>query len=40
MENKTPIEGLTETKFRPEMEGTTLQRLPHPGIHSINNHQT
>ena len=37
---KIPMEGLTETKFRAETEGKTIQRLPHPGIHPINNHQT
>jgi hypothetical protein len=40
MGNKTPMEGVTETKFRVEMAGRTIQRLPHPGIHSIYNHQT
>jgi hypothetical protein len=38
--NKIAMEGVTETKFRAETEGRTIQRLPHPGIHSINNHQT
>jgi hypothetical protein len=38
--NKIPMEGVTETKFRAEMEGRTIQRLPHPEIHPINNHQT
>jgi hypothetical protein len=38
--NKIPMEGVTETKFRAEMEGRTMQRLLHPGIHLINNHQT
>ena len=38
--NKIPIEGVTETKFRAEPEGTAMQRLPNLGIHSINNHQT
>ena len=38
--NKIPMEGVTETKFRAETEGRTIQRLPHPGIHPINNHQT
>jgi hypothetical protein len=37
-ENKIPMEGVT--KFGAETEGKTIQRLPHPGIHSINNHQT
>jgi hypothetical protein len=40
MENKIPMEGVTETKFGAEMEGRTMQRLPHPGIHPINSHQT
>jgi hypothetical protein len=39
MGNKIPMEGVTETKFRAETEGRTLQRLPNPGIHPINNHQ-
>jgi hypothetical protein len=34
------MEGVTETKFRAETEGTITQRLPHLGIHPINNHQT
>jgi hypothetical protein len=38
--NKIPMEGVTETKFRADTEGRTIQRLPHPGIHPINNHQT
>jgi hypothetical protein len=40
MENKIAMEGVTEKKFRAETEGRTIQRLPHPGIHPINNHQT
>jgi hypothetical protein len=40
MGNKTPTEGVTETKFGAEMEGRTIQRLPHPGNHLINNHQS
>jgi hypothetical protein len=40
MSNKIPMEGVTETKFRAETEGRTIQRLPHPGIHSIYHHQT
>jgi hypothetical protein len=40
MGNKIPMEGVTETKFRAETEGRTIQRLPHPRIHPINNHQT
>ena len=38
--NKIPIEGVTETTFRAEIEGRTIQRLPHWGIHPIYNHQT
>jgi hypothetical protein len=38
--NKMPMEGVTETKFRAETEGMTIQRLPHLGIQPINNHQT
>jgi hypothetical protein len=38
MGNKIPMEGVTETKFGAEMEGRTMQRLPHPGIHTIINH--
>ena len=38
--NKTPLEGVTETKFGTKMKGWTIQRLPHPGIHPIINHQT
>ena len=40
MGNKIPMEGVTETKFGAGTEGRTSQRLPHPGIHPINNHQT
>jgi hypothetical protein len=40
MGNKIPVEWVTETKFRAEIEGKTIQRLPHPGIHLIYNHQT
>jgi hypothetical protein len=29
MGDKTPMEGVTESKFRAETEGTTIQRLPH-----------
>jgi hypothetical protein len=29
MGNKIPMEGITETKFRSEMEGRTFQGLPH-----------
>jgi hypothetical protein len=35
-----PMEGVTETKFKAETEDMTIQRLPHLGIHPINNHQT
>jgi hypothetical protein len=37
--NKILMEEVTETKSRTETEGTTIQRLPHLGINSINNHQ-
>jgi hypothetical protein len=40
MGNKIPMEGVTETKVSAEPEGMTIQRLPHLGIHIINNHQT
>jgi hypothetical protein len=40
MGNKILIEGVKETKFRAEMEGRTIKRLPHLGIHLINHHQT
>jgi hypothetical protein len=40
MGNKIPMEGATETSFRAEPEGMAIQRLPHLGIHPINNHQT
>jgi hypothetical protein len=40
MEDKIPMEGVTVTKFRAETEERTTQRLPHPGIHPIYNHQT
>jgi hypothetical protein len=40
MGNKIPMEGVTKTKFGVEMEGRTIQRLPHLRIHPINNHQT
>jgi hypothetical protein len=38
--NKIPMEGVTQTKFRAKTEGKTIQRLFHPGIHPIYNHQT
>ena len=37
--NKIPMEGVTETKFGAKSKGWTIQRLPHPGIHSIISHQ-
>jgi hypothetical protein len=40
MGNKIPMERVTETKFRAETEGRTIQRLPHLEIHPINNYQT
>jgi hypothetical protein len=40
MGNKTPMEGVKETKFWADMEGSTIQRLPHLGIYPINSHQT
>jgi hypothetical protein len=40
MGKKIPMEVFIETKCRAEMEGRTIQRLPHLGIHPINNHQT
>jgi hypothetical protein len=38
MGNKIHMDGVT--KFRAEPEGMTIQRLPHLGIHPINNYQT
>jgi hypothetical protein len=40
MGNSIPMEGVIETNFRADLEGTTIQRLPYLGIHPINNHQT
>jgi hypothetical protein len=40
MGNKIPMEVIIETKFGAETEGRTFQRMPQPGIHPINNHQT
>jgi hypothetical protein len=40
MENKILMEGVTETKFGARTKGKTIQRLSHPGIHPIYNHQT
>ena len=37
--NKTPMEGVTETKFGAKMKRWTIQRLPHPEIHPIISHQ-
>jgi hypothetical protein len=36
------MEGVSGTKFGAETEGMAIQRLPHLGIHPINNpkHQT
>jgi hypothetical protein len=34
MGNKIQMEGVTETKFRDEMKGRTMQRLPRPGDQS------
>jgi hypothetical protein len=39
MGNKISMEGATKTKIGAETEGRTIQRLLHPVIHSINNHQ-
>jgi hypothetical protein len=33
-ENKISMEGVTETKFRTETEGMTMQRVPHLGMHN------
>jgi hypothetical protein len=38
--NKIPMEVVTETKFGAETESMIIQKLPHLGIHPINNHQT
>jgi hypothetical protein len=38
MENKIPMEGVTETKFGGETEGRTMQSVPHPGFNPINHH--
>jgi hypothetical protein len=40
MGNKITMEGVTESKFRAETEGRTIQKLPHLGIHPIYSHQT
>jgi hypothetical protein len=39
MWKKISMEGVTETKFRAKTEGKTIQRLPHLGIHPINNYE-
>jgi hypothetical protein len=39
MGNNIPMEGVTETKFGAELEGRTIQRLPHLGIYPINHPQ-
>jgi hypothetical protein len=39
MGNKILMEGVTETKFGAEIEGWTIQSLPHPWIHLIISHQ-
>jgi hypothetical protein len=33
--NKTPREGVTETKFGAEKKGQTIYKLPYLGIHPI-----
>ena len=38
--NKTPMEGVTETKFGAVTKGWTILRLPYPGIHPIISFQT
>ena len=40
LENKIPIEGVTEKMFRAQNGGMTIQRLPNLGIQVINNHQS
>jgi hypothetical protein len=37
--NKIPMEGVTETKLKAEMEGRNIQRLPHLAFHPVYNHQ-
>jgi hypothetical protein len=32
------MEGVAEIKFKAETEGMTIHRLPHLGIHPINNY--
>ena len=38
--NKIEMGGDTEIKCETETDRITIQRLPHLGIHPINNHQT
>jgi hypothetical protein len=38
--SKIPMEGVTKSTFRAETEERIIQRLPHPVIHPIYNHQT
>jgi hypothetical protein len=38
MGNKIPMKGITEVNFRAEMEGKSIQRLPHLRIHLIYSH--
>jgi hypothetical protein len=40
MRYKMPMEEVTETKFGAQTERKTIRRLPYPGIHPINSHQT
>jgi hypothetical protein len=39
MRNIISMKGVTETKFRAEHEGMTIQRMAHLEIHPINYHQ-
>jgi hypothetical protein len=38
--NKTPMEGVTESKFGAETKGWTIQRLPYLRIYPIISYQT
>jgi hypothetical protein len=38
--NKTPMEGVTETKFGAEMKEWIIKRLSYPGVHPIISLQT
>jgi hypothetical protein len=40
IENKTPMKGVTETKFGAKAKGWTIQILPHLEVHPIISHQT